>query len=386
MSTAVVCAISSLSCGSSSSPSPNPNAPGALDPTASEWRGLAAQLAGVAVDGVQRAVDSTSTGSLLIAALAAPRRSLDTTIPLTRLSWQNSYYCCGSNPTERATVAGRIDVTVDGAGITVTESIQSATDLTWGPSDRSHKLRLPSDGLKVTSNLVTLGDGVAPVQELRLQGTVRYYVTGPDGQNVEKTAEIDLRLGYKNFPSSGEGPELNGTIGPEKLDRAMGSAERPVATEEPIIVSTHTGSFVLPLRVTIQSGFSGPPPIRIKTCVESSALSAVVKATLRHLGRGAVGGSADIIGSDTLTATCSLVPAGSTAPLNWDPAITGTTTALGFSGQTSRVGGGVTVTNQIGFSGNLSGGTVNGRLSFSRTRNSANEKGSGSASAALTLR
>jgi hypothetical protein len=330
------------------------------------------------------AVTSASTSGLLIAGLDNGRSSLDTTVALTQLSWQNSYYCCGSNLTERATVAGRIDVTVGGDGITVTESIQSATDLTWGPSDRAHKLRLPADGLRVTANLVTLGEGVAPVQELRLQGTIQYFVTGPDGQNVQKSATIDLRIGYRNFPSNNESPELTGTFGPETLDKSMTPGDAPRPTEDPVIVSTHAGSFVMPLRNTIRSGFTGGGS-PLTSCVESSVLNGTVRATLHHSGRGSIGGSAGVSGTEVYTTRCSPDLPGSVA-IVWTLPVTGTAAALTFSGQRSSTGGGVTVTNQLAFSGVLRGGTVDGRISYARTELGANVQGAGSTSGSLILR
>ena len=73
-------------------------------------------------------------------------------------------------------------------------------------------IELPTDGLSIVSNLVTIGGSIQPQQEFRLVGTVRYIGPG----NEARREDIDVVLRYANIESAP--PLATGRIGPARAN------------------------------------------------------------------------------------------------------------------------------------------------------------------------
>jgi hypothetical protein len=183
--------------GPTSSPAPAPQPAAAGEPTDDDWARLGAQLASMGVEALRQALPSQGTPSV---ASRSPWGVLDVRmdLPIGGLSFSRDYFCCGSFGMSYTSIQGQIRVRTDSSGrVTVVETGSTYVSH-HGPSrDGTSKwtIEIPTDGLQITSNLVTLNGKVEPVQQFRLAGRLTYFIE----QGQTKTATIDIVLGYQDF-------------------------------------------------------------------------------------------------------------------------------------------------------------------------------------------
>jgi hypothetical protein len=160
-----------------------------------------------------------------------------------------------------------------------------------------------------------------------------------------------------------------------------GDASRPTSG------TTFTGSFTGQIIVTTVTGSS--------TCMSTRALNGTLRITLRdgnQTGRAEMEGARTEI-AFTASPTCSALPG--PVPLNLTADVSGGPSNLSFQFESTGTGptptgGSVTAVETTTFSGSLSGGTINGTVTFTHATRGSNATssiaGNGTTTIAVTLR
>lgn len=358
-------------CGGTTSPSSPSSSTAGAEPGAADWIALAAQIADISVTAIEEALSVAAPQGLRFLAAARP---LDLTAPLIPLNWSTTYACCGSvvsGASSLVRIDGQIVLAVDDTNaIDVTETI-SGSSVRWGfgtTTNSSVQLRLPADALRVSAKLVVRDGVVQPIQQIRVVGTLTYI----DSSFRERTASVDLFLGYRRFPDD---PSATGRFGEAQFNGEVLPVPPAATPSAPVqVMSNLEGGFGGRLAITVRSGLVGPAPPT--SCVEFRQLSGRVRVSLLYRPDGSVSGSADVTGTDNFSGGCG---GGGGRPISWNQVpVSGVPDSFGF--REEQVSG--SVTNRLQFSAGTRG---IGTLVFSTTSFSANVSSSGSVSISVGL-
>ena len=199
--------------GTGGASTPAPTAPTAAtvaatpgEPADADWELLGAQLATISMNALQTGL---TTG---VSTTVSPRlfelHSLNA--PKSAVSYNMNYYCCGSTTTGSFISTAGQTTLADSRGFIVMGSTFASHDSSrWTSRDgrTSWGLRIPADGLRLTSTMATVGSAIRPEQEFRLAGSILFFTS----TGVPVTGSIDVALAYTDFEK--DSPRARGQIG-----------------------------------------------------------------------------------------------------------------------------------------------------------------------------
>lgn len=416
--------------GSAGATSPTPFAgatPLAVEPSDDDWALLGAQLAALAVDALQTALDGGSSARVFAPSF---RNSILDFPGLS--SFNANYYCCGSQLSTTSIVSTSLQTTLadNRSSLTYGSYYSGNASASWiGSHNNTWGLQIPVNGLALTSTLGISGSAMAPAQQFNLLGSLIYTadpcaLTSLAPCPFHKTAAVAVALTYEDVRKK-DPPTAVGQIGPFRTTGsrlpsvtvarvavaptpapptptptptptpaptptptpAPTPTPTPAPTPGPGTGSSYTGSYSgVMVETTIGTSLTGGGTF---PCTNTYTLSGTLTMRLTQSG-SSVTGSAVVTGTQRETGVSAGCQPKGDSSTDWSPAISGSSSDLRFSDRRTAVNGGYSVTNQAGFTGALSNGIITGSLSFSvagsGTIGSTSTTQNGSASMSVTLR